>query len=295
MHTTSTINQKTCKTCGLCGEVCPNRIMKKDTSKGMIFRADRIQLCFKCGQCMAVCPTKSISISGLSYSKDFGDLPRAVSHEDALADLMATRRAVRTFRKKPVPRALLEKVAKAIAHAPPSFPPIKTEIVVVQDPKVMRQALPHVLEVFDFLVNSIDNPELRPLIRARAGEEKFKTVVNHVVPLMKIRLPDLKAGVEDTITRNAPAMIVFHADREAENHKEDIYIALAFGLLAAHSLGLGACAIDLIPPAIERNQELRRMFSIPDGNEVVASMILGFPKYRYRRAIRRDLKSTEWI
>ena len=113
--------------------------------------------------------------------------------------------------------------------------------------------------------------------------------------MMKIRLPDLKAGVEDTITRNAPAMIVFHADKDAENHREDIYVALAFGLLAAHSLGLGACAIDLIPPAIERNPELRRMFSIPDGNEVVASVILGFPRYRYQRTIQRELKSIHWV
>ena len=112
---------------------------------------------------------------------------------------------------------------------------------------------------------------------------------------MKIRLPDLKAGVEDTITRNAPAMIIFHADKEAENYREDIYIALTYGFLAAHSLGLGGSAMDLIPPPIERNKELRKMFSIPDNNEVVGSMIVGFPKYKYRRAIKRELKSVTWI
>ena len=295
MDTASMINHDTCKMCGLCGEVCPNRIIKKDNSNGMIFRADRIQLCFKCGQCMAVCPTESISIKGLSYSKDFSELPQAVSYEDAFTNMIATRRAIRNFKKKPVPRELLDKVAKAITYAPPSFPPIKTEIVIVQDPKIMRQALPHMIEVFDFLVNSIENPELRSLIQARVGDEKFKTVVNHVVPLMKIRLPDLKAGVEDTITRNAPAMIIFHANKDEENYKEDIYIALTYGLLAAHSLGLGGCAIDLVPPTLERNQELRKMFSIPDGNEVVASMILGFPKYKYQRVIKRELKSVKWI
>jgi len=294
MDTASMINHETCRTCGLCGEVCPNRIIRRDDSNGMIFRADRIQLCFQCGQCMAVCPTKSIEVEGLSYSKDFSELPREASYESAFASMIATRRAVRNYKKKPVPRQLLDKVARAIAYAPPSFPPIKTEIVVVQDPKIIRQALPHMIEVFDFLVNSIDNPELRPLIQARAGD-KFRTVVNHVVPMMRIRLPDLKAGVEDTITRSAPAMIIFHADKDAENYKEDIYIALTYGLLAAHSLGLGACAIDLIPPPIERNQELRIMFSIPDGNEVVASMILGFPKYKYQRAIQRRLKSVKWI
>jgi hypothetical protein len=53
--------------------------------------------------------------------------------------------------------------------------------------------------------------------------------------------------------------------------------------------------MDLIPPAIQNNQELRKMFSIPDNNNVVASMILGYPKYRYQRGIKRELKSVAWI
>jgi len=105
----------------------------------------------------------------------------------------------------------------------------------------------------------------------------------------------LKMGVEDTIARFAPAMIVFHANRNAENYEADIYIALTYGFLAAHALGLGGSAIDLIPPAIQNSQKLRKMFSIPDTNIVAASMILGYPKYRYPRGITRELKSVAWI
>ena len=99
-----TINADTCKVCGACGEVCPNRIMRKEDSKGMVFRIDRINLCFKCGQCMAVCPTKSISIRGLSYSRDFTELPRSRDYANAFMDMVTTRRAIRTFKDKPVPR-----------------------------------------------------------------------------------------------------------------------------------------------------------------------------------------------
>jgi nitroreductase len=35
-------------------------------------------------------------------------------------------------------------------------------------------------------------------------------------------------------------MIVFHANRDAENNEADGYIALSHGFLAAHALGLGA-------------------------------------------------------
>lgn len=53
--------------------------------------------------------------------------------------------------------------------------------------------------------------------------------------------------------------------------------------------------MDIIAPAIERNRELRKMFLIPEKNRVVASMIVGYPKHKYQRAIKRDLKSVKWI
>jgi nitroreductase len=244
---------------------------------------------------MSICPTESIHVEGLSYNKDFVDLPESDSFERNFFNMITSRRAVRNFKGQPVPRELLEKIVQAIAFAPPGFPPIKTEIVVVQDTTLIRKALPHMIEVYDFLVKAMANPMMRFFIKRRVGREKFNLLVHHVVPLMKSRLPELKMGVEDTITREAPAMILFHANRNSENYKEDIYIALTYGFLAAHALGLGGSAMDIIPPPIERNKELRKMFLIPDTNEVVASMILGYPKYRYKRAIKRELKSVKWI
>lgn len=295
MPVSNTFNFETCTRCGLCAEVCPMKIIKKDDPAGMIFREDRIKFCFKCGQCMAVCPVKSINIEGLSYSENFGELPDEGSCEDAFMNMIATRRAIRNFKDKPVPKEMLEKIVDAITYAPPGFPPLKTEIVVVQDTKIIRQALPHMIELFDSLMKAMDNPFSRFFIKRRVDEATYRVMKNHVVPLMKMRLPGLKAGTEDTITRYAPAMIIFHANRDAENYKQDIYIALTYGFLAAHALGLGGSAMDLIPPAIERNKELRKLFSIPDNNEVVASMILGFPKYKYQRTIKRKLKGVTWI
>jgi ferredoxin len=290
-----TVNDETCKKCGLCSEVCPNKIIKKNDSGEISFRQDRIQFCFQCGQCMAICPTESIHVEGLSYSKDFVDIPEIESFEKLFFNMILTRRAVRNFKDQPVPRELLEKIVQAIAFAPPGFPPIKTEIVVVQDTTLIRKALPHMIDVFDFLVKAMANPMMRLIIKRRVGREKFNLLLHHLIPLMRNRLPELKMGVEDTITRNAPAMILFHANRNSENYREDIYVALTYGFLAAHALGLGGSAMDIIPPPIERNKELRKMFLIPDTNEVVASMILGYPRYRYQRAIKRELKGVTWI
>jgi nitroreductase len=234
-------------------------------------------------------------VAGLSYEHDFIDLPRHTDGNAPFFDLIPSRRAVRTFQDRPVPRELLEKIVQAITFAPPSFPPIKIELVVVQSTELIRRALPHMIELYDFMVRAMRNPIMQLTIRQRVGREKFAVLVHHMVPVLTSRLPDLKAGTEDTITRGAPAMILFHANRDTENYRTDAYIALTYGFLAAHALGLGGSAMDIIPPAIERSKKLRAMFGIPDTNEVVASMIVGYPKYRYQRGIKRELAGIKWL
>jgi nitroreductase len=234
-------------------------------------------------------------VDGLDYSRDFFAIPKGSVAEMPFLEMIKTRRAIRVFKDKPVHKGLLEKIVEAITYAPPGFTPIKTEVVVVQDTKVIRQALPEMIKVYDNLLYALNQPVSRFIIHRKIGDAKFKVLVQHVVPLMKSRLPELKQGTEDTITRYAPAMIVFHAHRDAENYETDINIAMTYGFLAAHALGLGGTAIDLIPPAIQHSPVLRKLFSIPDNNVVVASLILVYPKYRYPRGIERSLKSVTWI
>lgn len=292
---TITIEQGTCRKCGLCAEVCPNKIILKSANKEMGFRPDRIELCFKCGQCMAVCPTKSIAVEGLSYSRDFFDLPKQESYEQGFFGLISSRRAIRNFSDKPVSREVLEKIVKAISFAPPGFPPIKTQLIVVQNRQLIKTALPYMIELFDFLVKAMKNPVMRMFIKGEVGKKRFATMQQHLIPLMTKRLPALKEGTENTITRDAPAMILFCADRNGENIQEDIHVAATFGLLAAHALGLGGSIMDIIPPAIEKKKELRRMFNVSDDQEVVASIILGHPKYRYQRGITREIRNVKWL
>lgn len=289
------VDKGTCRACGLCAKICPIPLITQEKDSGISFRPDRLPLCIGCGQCMAICPTKSIVVEGLSYERDFFDLPAGAQGEPPFTEMIRTRRAIRVFKDRPVPRELLEKVVEAIRYAPPGFTPVKFEIVVVQDTAVIRKALPEMIEFYDGLVKAMGNPIARFFIRREAGKEKFRMMDHHLVPLLKSRLPELKQGTEDTITRYAPAMILFHADRNAENYEEDIHIAVTYAFLAVHALGLGGSAMSIIPPAVERSPVLRKLFSIPDGHAVAGSIILGYPKYRYQRGIRRDLKGVTWI
>jgi nitroreductase/NAD-dependent dihydropyrimidine dehydrogenase PreA subunit len=291
MENNIAIDSTLCKKCNVCVDVCPNGIFRTD--KNLIsVKSERIELCFLCGQCMASCSEKAIQVLGLDYNKDFFDLPETINSFDTL---IQSRRSVRAFKNNPVPKDILEQIVNALTFAPPSFPPLKTEIVVVQDKKLIEQALPHMVNWYDNLIKRLKNPLVRYIIRRKAGSERFQTIQNHVVPMFNIKLPSMITRTEDAITRDAQAMILFHADKHSDNYREDIYIMLGYALLKAHSLGIGASAIDLIPPAIEKVTYLKRLFQIPAENEVVASMILGYPKHKYKRAIRRQLKTVTWI
>lgn len=290
------VDTKLCTKCGSCVDVCPNRVIQKKTDGSIFFMDERLWSCFRCGQCMAVCPKSAMSVPGLSYDVDFYPLPaKSASAADDFSRLIQSRRSVRNFQDRPVPHDMLEKIVSAIRLAPPGFPPVKTEITVMEDPEKIKAALPMMIKLYETLVSMMKNPLTRPFIRMEAGPEKFRVLQNHLIPLLVDRLPDLKSGKEDTLMRRAPAMILFHADRDAENYQVDINIALTYGFLAAHSLGLGATAMDIIPPAIDKSRELRAFFQIPDRNTVAASMILGFPKHTFRLGTRRDLKSVTWL
>ena len=289
------INYDICKACKACTEICPQIIFRWGNDEKVFIRQDRKEICFECGQCMAVCSSMAIKVGVLNYENDFIPSPKETITEPQFMDFLLSRRAVRNYKDKPVPKELLEKIVYAIKTAPPGFPPLKTELTIINDKDLIKQSLPYMINFYNDLLEALKNPVKRFIIRKSAGIEAYQTLINHLVPLMEKRLPQMNDGSEDTITRHAPAMIIFHADKFSDNFRTDINIASAYGILALHAFGLGGTIIDLIPPAINRTKKLKEMFQIPDNNDVVSAIILGYPKFKYRRAIKRELKSVSWI
>ena len=289
----SNINQEICSGCKLCIEVCPCNILGTDESEEVYFIPERKSICLNCGQCMAICSSKAINVIGLSYANDFIDLPENNIDYNMFVDFLATRRSVRNFKDKPIPNEIIDKILDSISYAPFGAEPNKMEITVVNDRKIIESVLPHIENFLENVVKWIENPISSYMIKRRNGTEKFNTIKHHLYPMAKLGNYKLEFG--DRITRNAPAIIIFHANREAEERTHNSLIYASYVTLAAHSLGLGATMIGVLPPALNKLKEVRDIFQIPTENEAIMSVIIGYPKYKYKRTIKRRNQNVRWI
>ena len=242
---------------------------------------------------MAVCSTKAITAEGFSYETDLHDLPENKTDYRAFLDFLANRRSVRNFKDKPVPEEVIRKVLESVSYAPYGSEPGKVCITVVNNRSKIESALPYIEWFLDNNVKWIENPFISRIIKKKNTAEKFNTIKNHLYPIAKMDNYKLEYG--DRITRGAPALILFHADKGAEEHTDNSLIYATYVMLAALSLGLGATMISIVPAAINKVPEIKKIFGIPEEHEAVISVILGYPRYKYRRAIKRPYQQISWV
>lgn len=277
------INQSLCKNCGICTEVCPNKIIEKKDRTG--FNQEREHLCLQCGQCMAVCPAKSVHIEGLSYEDDFQELAGNKRDYENFMDILSSRRSVRAFKNRPVSEELLDEIVGSVSYAPFGAAPEKMELSVINNRETIESALPLISDFLGRIERMIENPITSRVLRLISGKEDFQTIKNHIYPITKGGIYDLDNW--DGITRGAPSIITIHAPRDAEAHTNNGVIYATYIMLAAHAIGLGATMIECIITPINQTKKLKQIFQIPDDNEAVMSVIIGYPKYKYKRTIKR--------
>ena len=129
-------------------------------------------------------------------------------------------------------------------------------VTTINDRKVIEASLPMISEFMNGIVKWIENPLARFMIRATQGHETYNTIKKHLYPICKSGIYGLENG--DQITRGAPAILIFHANKEAEAHTYNALIYATYTLLAAQSLGLGATMVQVVPAAIEQESNDKR-------------------------------------
>jgi nitroreductase/Pyruvate/2-oxoacid:ferredoxin oxidoreductase delta subunit len=285
-NATVKIDFNQCSDCGLCSVVCKDLTLTMKKGKITI---DNNPLfgCVGCAQCVAVCPEDCIEVEGRTITMDdFIPLPefKTAANFDQLYSSMFKRRSVRDFKDKDIEQKQIEKIIRAASTAPMGIPPSDVEVVIFKGKEKVKSFVTDFikyLESIEWMFSKWTIPFWKPFI----PKEDYEMYKSFLKPLIKFLIERNKKG-EDWLLYNAPLAMYFYGSPYSD--PADAYIPATYAMLVAESLGLGTCMIGSINPFLKRGaSSLKKKYKINPKNRNGIFLIIGYPKVKYHKGIKR--------
>jgi len=260
---TIAIDREKCKKDGICVAECPFGLFRDTGEKIPEVIEGAGELCINCGHCVAVCPGAAITVSGVGADTcEPVDKDLTVSREQAV-QLFKSRRSIRSYKAGPVERETLAALLDMARWAPTAKngQPVNWIVLTGQD-EVMRLSG----MVIDWM--------------------RDKGVMPGMVKAFE--------NGEDVIHRGAPHLLIAHAHTQGVKPVEDCVIALTTVEAAAPAFGLGSCWAGFTMTAAKDSQAIADFLDLPGGHAMFGALMLGYPKYRYRRIPPRNALNVQW-
>ncbi|MFX0101517.1 MAG: nitroreductase family protein [Candidatus Hodarchaeota archaeon] len=291
------VDQKLCISCTECIKECPMDlygINPEDSSeKEQVIHEDPYNRCNGCGHCIAICPESAILYEDgeppLDYIGD-GDPGEGISYDD-LMQILRSRRSVRRYKAKAIPREELEAILDAMRYAPSASNMQSWRYIVLTDPDsigTLRNAVFDLMNLARKLIN------FAKYVKFLIPKKLKKSALD---PGNKVSLDIFSKKVEDgkdPALYNAPAVIITYAPEYGSMAGNDAGIALTHGMLAARARGLDTCWIGFAQEAINRSKKLKKWLKIPKSMKVNGVIVLGYPAVKYKRAPPRKALKIDW-
>jgi len=262
-----TIDHATCQRDGMCIAVCPMMLFETDPEGFPAFRPGAAKSCISCGHCVAICPNGALQHARLPLSDAPLIEPGHIASGSATTNLLKSRRSIREFRDEPVAEVLIREAIDAARWAPSAINHQPLHWLVIRTPSEVRRLAGLVA---DYLRQSGE-------IGAR-----YATI-----------LAQWDQG-NDLILRNAPHLVVVHAANDWAWSMVDCTIALTQFELAAVAHGIGTCWAGFLMWAAREHPPLAEALGIPAGHGVYGALMMGIPRYRYRRSPPRQKAHVTW-
>jgi len=213
-------------------------------------------ICSSCGHCIAVCPENAVLFKSMrdepSTFEGVQDPSTLISYE-TMYRFMRAKRSIRQYKKKKIPKEIMEKVIDTMRYAPTGSNLRTMRCLIISD------------------------------------EEKIKTLSEAVQKELTKTFPEIYIkGLEvrrkrgrDPIFWNAPHIIILYSKTTTDY--PNAIVALTYGMFAAQTLGLGTCWNGLSYSAMTENEEIRKDIAGVPG-KVMGVMTIGYPSVKYFRA-----------
>ncbi len=260
-----TIDAQKCKRDGLCSMACPMGLIVPNKEKFPEPVPDAEKFCVGCGHCVAVCPHDALSLTAMQPQSLPLIKKELIPSKETLEQTLKTRRSIRQYKDQSVPHDILANLLDITRWAPTAANVQPVNLLVIEKKEEVKKLAGLIAEGFR------KNNLVPPLVEAW---DKGK----------------------DVFLRNAPHVIIAHAN-STTNYMPltDCAIALTFLDVMAPTYGLGTCWAGVLMIAANAYPPLVEFLKLPKDHKIYGAMMLGYPKYSYRRIPQRKPSKLTWM
>ena len=269
------VDAEKCSRDGICIDTCPLSLLSLDPEGRPEMLPEAADLCIGCGHCVAVCPKGALDNSNNPVSRHLA-IPKEYSAEDPArsALFLRSRRSVRRYKDEPVPREKMLKLLDIARFAPSGHNSQGISYLVVEGRENLTQVREIIVEWMRKVVRIA--PEL-------ASQFNMPAII------------DAHEQGKDRILRNAPHLIVAHAQADQTRAQVSTVLCLEYVELYAPALGIGTCWAGYAQRCAGEYPAFSRFLKIPEGRMITGILMAGFPKYKYHRLPERNPLDVEWF
>ncbi len=271
------IDKNLCNKDDLCVKICPGNLISRTRPDGFpVMNAIDDDLCMGCGHCVAICPHGALSHSEVNLKECPPVKKELFINPDQTIQFLRSRKSIRFFKDKPVEKEKIQRLIHIARHAPSGGNTQGVEWIATYDK----------LKIKNMASLSIEG--IRNDIEDNSNGTNATTAY---IPEI-VRNWDLG---RDEILWDAPGLIIACAPSRMDTGKEDLILALSYLDLAASSMGLGTCWTGSFTDSIAFSTSLRKELGLAKDCRHFYSMILGYPKFKYKRLIQRKKPKITWL
>jgi nitroreductase len=273
-----------CSKCILCVRECVSGIWRNVDGVPTPGETD---LCNRCSHCIAICPKGAIVHEGLD-PKQLIPVKKLNLDPNAYRDIVLSRRSVRQYRDRPVPREVIAQVLDLARYCPTASNDQNVGFIAVTDRALIKEIAAGIFGFMDRLAARFETAPGRVFMKATGlANNRYVRRIGFA--------REMVAGGRDIILHDAPALILVHGPAGGSFVCDNCNIAAANIINYAHALGLGTCFIGFMTLALRFSKKMRVKLQVPEGRRVYASLVMGYPAYSHPNTVSRKKADVIWI
>ena len=282
------ISRDDCTGCGLCVERCVRCF--SDRGDEITVLADETN-CNLCGHCVALCPTMAITHRKMDMD-NFLEIGKDVNFDtDMFIQFVRKRRSHRSFKEKPIPRAVLDKLVDVCRYAPTGSNVQNVELLIIQDRDKIKKLSDLTMASFQKAFGIIERRVMA--LRAEGKEIPGDLQYSHDTLMARDQMQEAREAGLDTVFHNAPAVLIFHSPAATSAPKDNGVIASTTVTLTAMTMGLESTYIGVFEAA-STYRPIKEELGLPAGHKVFSVLIMGYPSLKYLRSVDRKPIKVRW-